>query len=119
MRASLCFVFLIISLVAVAQKRKNDLVNGSFDNVPLEVIFDSLSAQTNYLFSYNSDLLPKGSLYTITADNTPIDQFLSRLLVGTGLKYSFFKDQIILNYEPPEQIVKRKKKHVCDLRDSL
>ena len=109
MRASLCFVFLIISLVAVAQKRKNDLVNGSFDNVPLEVIFDSLSAQTNYLFSYNSDLLPKGSLYTITADNTPIDQFLSRLLVGTGLKYSFFKDQIILNYEPPEQIVKRKK----------
>ncbi|MEQ6168665.1 carboxypeptidase-like regulatory domain-containing protein [Ekhidna sp. MALMAid0563] len=109
MRASLCLALCVLTLSVVAQKRKSDIVNGSFNDVPLEVIFDSLSVQTNYFFSYNSDLLPKGSLYTITADNTPIDQFLSKLLVGTGLKYSFFKDQIILNYEPPEQIVKRKK----------
>jgi hypothetical protein len=76
--------------------------------VELEIIFDSISSQTNYFFSYNSDLLPKGSLYTISAENMPIDQFLSQLLVGTGLKYTFFKDQIILNYEPPELIIKKK-----------
>lgn len=109
MRASLCLFWCVLTLSVFAQKRNSDLVNGSFRNVSLEVIFDSLSAQTNYFFSYNSDLLPKGSMYTITADNVPIDQFLSKLLVGTGLKYSFFKDQIILNYEPPEKVIKRKK----------
>lgn len=108
MRASLCLIFCVLLLSGHSQQ-KNDLINGSFNNIPLEVIFDSLSAQTNYFFSYNSDLLPKGSLYSISAENTPIDQFLSRLLVGTGLKYSFYKDQIILNHKPPEQIVARKK----------
>lgn len=109
MRASLYLCFCLCLIVGYGQKHKNDLVNGTFENVSLEVIFDSLSSQTNYFFSYNSDLLPKGSLYTISAENTPIDQFLSQLLIGTGLKYSFYKDQIILNYEPPEKVVTRKK----------
>ncbi len=106
MRASL--ILACCFLINIAFGQKNDLINGKFENVPLEVIFDSLSAQTNYYFSYNSDLLPKGSLYTITADNTPIDKFLSGLLVGTGLKYSFYKDQIILNYQTVQQVVKKK-----------
>ena len=109
MRASLIVAFISLLLFdGFAQNRKSDLVNGNFENLPLEVIFDSLSAQTGYFFSYNSDLLPKGSLYTISAVNTPVDKFLSSLLVGTGLKYSFFKDQIILNYEPIERVVKKK-----------
>ncbi|SNS71368.1 CarboxypepD_reg-like domain-containing protein [Ekhidna lutea] len=108
MRASLFFVTTFIVLSCFCQFRKNDRISADFDNVPLEVIFDSLSAQTNYFFSYNSNLLPKGSLYYIKAENEPIDQFLSRLFVGTGLKYSFFKDQIILNYVEPEQVIKKK-----------
>lgn len=109
MRASLVLAFLLTLTLGFSQSRKNDLVNGNFVNLPLESIFDSLSEQTNYFFSYNSDLLPKGSLYTISAENTPIDKFLSSLLVGTGLKYSFFKDQIILNYLPIEESVIKKK----------
>ncbi|MEO9872668.1 carboxypeptidase-like regulatory domain-containing protein [Ekhidna sp.] len=101
-------LFLFFSF-GFSQSRKNDRINASFLNTPLEDVFDTLSAQTNYFFSYNSDILPKGSLYTISADNLPIDQFLSRLLVGTGLKYSFYKDQIILNYEPPQQQAIKKK----------
>lgn len=108
MRASLIVAFCLITISGFGQNLKNDFVNGNFENVPLEVIFDSLSAQTNYFFSYNSDLLPKGSLYSITAENTPIDKFLSNLLVGTGLKYSFYKDQIILNYEPVQQVINKK-----------
>lgn len=109
MRASLIVAFCLAISLGFGQSRKNDLINGHFENLSLEVIFDSLSAQTNYFFSYNSELLPKGSLYTITADNMPIDKFLSQLLVGTGIKYSFFKDQIILNYLPvEEQVIKKK-----------
>lgn len=109
MRAKLVIVFvLLMQGILFGQSRKNDRITGSFTDATLEAIFDSLSAQTGYFFSYNSDLLPKGSLYTISGDNLPIDQFLSKLLIGTGLKYSFFKDQIILNYEPPQQVIKKK-----------
>ena len=108
MRASLIIVFCLISSQGISQNRKNNLVNGTFIDMPLEVIFDSLSARTNYFFSYNSNLLSKGSLYSITAENTLIDQFLSQLLVDTNLKYSFFKDQIIVNYAPVERVVKKK-----------
>lgn len=108
MRVSLIIVSCLIFFQGISQKRKNDLVNASFDNVSLEVIFDTLTVQTNYFFSYNSDVLPKGSLYSISAENMPIDQFLAKLLVGTGLQYSFFKDQIILNYKPVERVVKKK-----------
>ncbi|WP_436516452.1 carboxypeptidase-like regulatory domain-containing protein [Ekhidna sp. To15] len=109
MRASLIIAFCLILCAGFGQNRKKEQVDGHFEDLPLEAIFDSLSAQTNYFFSYNSELLPKGSRYTITADNTPIDVFLSKLLIGTGLKYSFFKDQIILNYLPPEEQVIKKK----------
>ncbi|WP_462249801.1 carboxypeptidase-like regulatory domain-containing protein [Ekhidna sp.] len=108
MRAKLIVAFCCLVYLGFGQSQKNDLINGTFENVPLHVIFDSLSAQTNYYFSYNSDLLPKGSLFSITAENTPIDKFLYGLLIGTGLKYSFYKDQIILNYQPVAQVEKKK-----------
>ena len=108
MRVKLILVILLIPILSFGQNRNDDRVTVDFDDVELAVIFDTLSAQTNYFFSYNSDLLPKGSRFTISAENFPIDQFLSKLFVGTGLKYSFYKDQIILNYEPPQQVVAKK-----------
>ncbi|WP_421765384.1 carboxypeptidase-like regulatory domain-containing protein [Ekhidna sp.] len=108
MRANLFILFLIYAVSSFGQFRKSDRISISVKDAPLEAIFDSLSAQTDYFFSYNTDLLPKGSLYTISAENEPIDQFLSRLFIGTGLKYSFFKDQIILHYEAPQLVVKKK-----------
>ena len=110
MRVSLGLSFLIcIVCCSFGQFKDQIKVSGSFADVPLESIFDELSEQTNFFFSYNSDLLPKGSLYTLSAAAMPIDQFLSKLFVGTGITYSFFKDQIILNYEKPEPVVIKKK----------
>ena len=109
MRASLLTSLVLFPLIIYAQRNNSELVNIVIDNQPLDVILDSVSIQTNYFFSYNADVFPAGSRYSITAKDEPIDQFLSRLLVGTRLKYSFFKDQIILNYQPPEEIVVRKK----------
>lgn len=109
MRVSLFSLLCSTILLVTGQSRQNDRITASFDDVELEVIFDSLSVQSGYFFSYNSSILPKGSRYTISADNEPIDQFMSRLLIGTGLKYSFYKDQIILNYEPPQQQVIKKR----------
>ena len=109
MRARLLTLLVLVPLIICAQRNNSELISISIDNQPLDVILDSVSVQTNYFFSYNADVFPAGSKYSINASNEPIDQFLSRLLVGTRLKYSFFKDQIILNYQPTEETVIRRK----------
>lgn len=109
MRISVMVISCFIVTHLHGQYKKSDKVNVSFENQSLETILDNLSSQTAFFFSYNSDVLPKGSLYTITATNEPLDEFLSKLLVGTGLQYTFFKDQIILNRIPPKQEIKKKK----------
>jgi len=84
------------------------LVTFSFQDLSIEAVLDSLSKRTGYFFSYNSEILPKGSKYTLEANNEPLDKFLTTLLVGTGLKFSTYKDQIILNYEPVLEPSKKK-----------
>ncbi len=108
MRHSFLLLLLLNVFISFSQN-KNAGITLNFENEELSVIFDSLSAKTGYFFSYNSDLLPSGNRFTITTKDILIDQFLSELLVGTGLKYSFFKEQIIINYESPPPVVKRKK----------
>jgi len=110
MRFRLICAFISIPLLVLSQQTKDNLISIVVEDAPLEVILDSISAQSNYFFSYNSELFPKGSRYSITSDREPIDKLLSRLLIGTGLKYSFYKDQIILNYQPPEENTVKKKK---------
>ena len=109
MRLRLAVIFLLLPFLMLAQKKRSNLVTFTFDDQPLEVILDTLSSQTGYFFSYNSDIFPEGSKYTLSVRDQPIDQVLSKLLVGTRLKYSFFKDQIILNYEEPQQQEVRKR----------
>lgn len=98
----------IISSNCFSQNRQGDKVSGSFRDLPLISILDSLSNQTDYFFSYNSSILEGTGRFTISANDKPIDQFLSELLVGTGIEYSFFKDQIILNYKKVEEVSKKK-----------
>ncbi|MEP5613338.1 MAG: carboxypeptidase-like regulatory domain-containing protein [Cyclobacteriaceae bacterium] len=102
-------LLLLLNVVIGFSQSKNERITLSFEDEDLSVIFDSLSASTGYFFSYNSDLLPKGSRFTIAKEDLLIDQFLSELLVGTGLKYSFFKEQIIINYESPQPEVRKRK----------
>ncbi|MFK7953682.1 MAG: carboxypeptidase-like regulatory domain-containing protein [Ekhidna sp.] len=68
----------------------------------------SLSEQIDYSFSYNSQIIEKTGRFTIAAKELAIDKFLSQLLIGTGIEYSFFKDQIILNYKEVEVVSKKK-----------
>ncbi|MEP1093516.1 MAG: carboxypeptidase-like regulatory domain-containing protein [Cyclobacteriaceae bacterium] len=107
MRRSLLLLLLLNVIIGFSQSKK-ERITLSFENEDLSVIFDSLSASTGYFFSYNSDLLAKGNRFTISTENLLIDQFLSELLVGTGLKYSFFKEQIIINYESPQPQVQKR-----------
>ncbi len=109
MRVNLLVLSVLTPLFLMAQNKRNQLINSTFNDVPLEIILDTLSAQTGYFFSYNSEIFPEGSRYSISFVDQPIDRALSKLLVGTSLAYSFYKDQIILNYKEPENQSIRKK----------
>ncbi len=66
----------------------------------LPQILDSITEKTGYFFSYNSQILPRGSKYTLTRDNVTLKSYLDELLVGTGIIYAFYEDQIILKRDP-------------------
>ena len=75
MRHSLIFLFLIISIIGFTQN-KNERITLTVVNGELPAIFDSLSEKTGYFFSYNSNLLPDGSKFTLSSVDLPIDQFV-------------------------------------------
>ncbi len=95
-----CWIFLLLVLTyPTFAQQSNTTVSLSASNVPLEQILDSISAQTGFFFSYNSTIVPAGSLYTIKSEDDKLTKFLDRLLVGTKLTYSIDGDQIILKRE--------------------
>ncbi|MEM9327949.1 MAG: carboxypeptidase-like regulatory domain-containing protein [Bacteroidota bacterium] len=109
MRPYLCFILLLLALSRLAAQSHNSSVTLSARNAPLEQILDTISNQTGFFFSYNSAIIPSGSLYTIEADKERLTRFLDRLLVGTRLTYNFSGDQIILKrlIEAPAKLLSR------------
>ncbi|MEM9895300.1 MAG: carboxypeptidase-like regulatory domain-containing protein [Bacteroidota bacterium] len=77
-------------------QKKKQTITASFVDVPLPVILDSISSTTSFYFSYNSDLLSGTDRFSIKSENQDLDDFLRQLFVGTGLTYTYYKDQIIL-----------------------
>ncbi len=78
-----------------AFSQKSDSLYFKFRDLPLDSILNQVSDMCGYYFSYNSDILPKGSLFTYNKKNT-LSGFLDEILTGTRIIYSFYEDQIIL-----------------------
>lgn len=72
-----------------------DSVFFTFKDLPLDSVFTKISDQTHINFSYNTAILPFGSLFTYNKKNT-LSGLLDEILVGTGLIYSVHEDQIIV-----------------------
>ncbi|XOV94756.1 MAG: carboxypeptidase-like regulatory domain-containing protein [Bacteroidota bacterium] len=77
-------------------QQARDRLSVNFKDLPLELVIDSIAYQTHYQFSYNSDIMPRGSLFTLKKQNIHVDTLLSILLVGTNLVYQRNDDLIIL-----------------------
>lgn len=73
-----------------------DSISVKFDNLPLEIILDSIAHKTSYDFSYNAEIIPPGTLYTYKKSKVHIDDLLNLLLIGTGLDYTKYQNQIII-----------------------
>ncbi|MEP5791762.1 MAG: carboxypeptidase-like regulatory domain-containing protein [Cyclobacteriaceae bacterium] len=73
-----------------------ELIDIDFKDQPLELVLDSISEKSGYFFSYNADIMPKGSLFTLKREQIKIDKLLSELFIGTHLEFTKIEDQIIL-----------------------
>ena len=90
---SLMGCVLFAFLAAKSQSQKFSI---QFVDLGLNEIFDLVTASTGYFFSYNSDIASDGNKYTLNASDISIEEFLNRLLAGTGLQNQIFEDQIVL-----------------------
>lgn len=109
----LCMVFSASIYLGSAQQT-TDTLSISFRDLPLEIVLDSITFKSGYYFSYNTDALPKGSLYTLSRTGIHVDSLLNILLVGTFLEFFRYEDQIIIRagerqqkkeYVPPSNSV--------------
>ncbi|MEM6644379.1 MAG: carboxypeptidase-like regulatory domain-containing protein [Bacteroidota bacterium] len=111
MRIAVILMLSFTMVSVLAQRSNSELISLTAVDQALESILDSVSQQTGFSFSYSASLFPEGSRYTIFAEEEPLDRFLSRLLVGTGLTYSLYRDQVIISYRTPQQLANGQQKY--------
>ncbi|MFY0605421.1 MAG: carboxypeptidase-like regulatory domain-containing protein [Cyclobacteriaceae bacterium] len=97
------FCFICIGLSAQAQSIDSP-ISVDFKDLPLDIVLDSVMAKSGVNFSYNAEILPEGSLFTIKRTDIPTNKLLDILLVGTGLTYTLVSDQIIIRKIKQEAI---------------
>lgn len=66
------------------------------ENESLESVLKLVSESTGYNFSYNSEIMNPAQRFTLDAEDVNLDEFLNRLLRGTGLRHQVFADQVII-----------------------
>jgi len=93
MRHFLLGCFLFFSIGVSGQSEKFSI---QFENLTLEEVLELVTASTGNFFSYSSDILPQGNRFTMNEEDKTIDDFLNKLLIGTGLKHQVFENQIVL-----------------------
>ncbi|HCX21343.1 MAG TPA: hypothetical protein DHN29_05475 [Cytophagales bacterium] len=87
---------ILVLSYSLSNAQYRDSLSVSFEDENLEVILDSISSRTGYFFSYNTNIMPKGSLFTIEKEQIHIEDLLNLLFIGTSLEYTLIEDQIIL-----------------------
>lgn len=97
MRVLASIVLMMWMWAALAQERK---ITVSFSGLTLEEVFALVTENSGYYFSYNSDIIPASSRFEMNVQDVGIDQFLNKLLLGTGLMHQVMGDQIIIRQAP-------------------
>jgi len=98
MRRVLILILTLNAYLATSQNAATEITL-NLKNKPLETILDSVSQISNFYFSYNSSIIPRGKVFTVEAEEQLLPSFLNDLLFGTGLIYTFSNDQIVLKRE--------------------
>jgi hypothetical protein len=94
----ICFLmFVSLGHFGLAQ---NDILETafsiSFEEVELDEALNQISLSSGALFSYNSGITRPDQRFSITLENSPLRNVLTRLFIGTGILFKEVNGQIVL-----------------------
>ncbi|MBN9383745.1 MAG: SusC/RagA family TonB-linked outer membrane protein [Chitinophagaceae bacterium] len=90
-------ILMLSTCLQVSARVHSQTVSFSGKNVPLEKVFTSVEKQTGYVFFFDEAILKDAKPVTIRAENYPLQLFLSRVLDGQPLKFSFQNKTIVIS----------------------
>ncbi len=97
LRLILILIILMKGITAFSQEQGEILLNGSFNDQPLQVFFDTLESRYNLRFFYKNNWIEP---YRINRSfrNTPLIQALNNIFIQSDLTFLFFQDNGIVIY---------------------
>jgi hypothetical protein len=104
----LCALFFAISPMAIGQvNHLEKKISIDLKQVRLKNALPKIAESGDFLFSYNSEIIPGDSLVSVQAENQPVNQVLKDLM-GPGIRYKVLGNHVILlNNQPEKRAPKR------------
>jgi hypothetical protein len=94
-RIIIAFLLMLTCKMVFAQTSER-LMDIAFKDLPLDIVLDTISSKSDYNFSYNAEILPEGSLFSLSRSGISLPKLLDFLFVGTSLEYTIIDNQVIV-----------------------
>lgn len=103
----LMFIF-VTQLFALNSKAQNAVIELQSNNLPIEELFKTIEAQTDYLIVYSTSEIRSNFNVSLSKKKAQVSEILDEVLSNRGLKYEFSDNYIILSKSDKQQSNKRK-----------
>lgn len=98
----LAILLTVLALLVPAALRAQGAITVVATNEPLSTVLKLISAQTEYSFVYNTDLIDTSRKITIAVSSDSIEDVLDSLSAVCGIKYTIVGKQIAFSVPEPE-----------------
>ncbi|MGN6417385.1 MAG: TonB-dependent receptor plug domain-containing protein, partial [Pseudobacter sp.] len=93
---------LLVAMLSASVMASSQTISFSAKNVSLKTVLLAVNKQTGFTYWANKDLLRSACCITVSADNMPLEQFITTVLKGTGIKARFEEKTIVLSSRKTE-----------------
>ena len=97
----LAILLTVLALLVPAALRAQGAITVVATNEPLSTVLKLISAQTEYSFVYNTDLIDTSRKITIAVSSDSIEDVLDSLSAVCGIKYTIVGKQIAFSVPEP------------------
>lgn len=98
-KACILFILFLQAFSSNAQQLLNTNISLSVNRQPLNDVLEIISNKGSFYFSYNSNIIPKGSLVSVTVNNNTVKDVLTGLL-GPAFEFRESGNYIIIRRMP-------------------
>ncbi|WP_394972815.1 SusC/RagA family TonB-linked outer membrane protein [uncultured Croceitalea sp.] len=100
-------LFAMALLQTFAKGSAQTKITINVENASIEEVFELIESSTDYRFLYNTKYLNLSRKVSISAQNRPLENVLSKIFKGTNVDYVLLKKQIVLKLKKEEEKEKR------------